>query len=328
MKIIYKALDGREFDTEEKCIKHENKLLKLKRVFDKFVDEGVFPNYKIPTFYHNYDVSSLGKPSKSDWSYRYRGYVLVHGRMGNGDTVVSFKIRGNKLLVFRWDTDDSARALNVFGNYAYVSDYRSGLQVIDVSDPMNPFLVNTILPHYDSVIYTKPIIQNEELIISDVCWNEILVYDLTYPAYPILSNSIKWNRPSKEIAATDEYLVSANGWSGFTILDIENLTPTSQNVIHPEEFSLNNYPNPFNPETTIVFSIEQNQQYEQAKIEIYNIKGQRIRELEIRNLKLGINEVVWNGNDDSNKQISSGIYLYKLILNGKTKEVRKCLLLK
>lgn len=107
MKIIYKALDGREFDTEEKCIKHENKLLKLKRVFDKFVDEGVFPNYKIPTFYHNYDVSSLGKPSKSDWSYRYRGYVLVHGRMGNGDTVVSFKIRGNKLLVFRWDTDDS-----------------------------------------------------------------------------------------------------------------------------------------------------------------------------------------------------------------------------
>ncbi|MCD4817179.1 MAG: T9SS type A sorting domain-containing protein [Candidatus Cloacimonetes bacterium] len=231
-------------------------------------------------------------------------------------------------ILGNWESENSARALNVFGNYVYISDNNGGVKVIDVSNPMNPFLVNTVLPHYNSIIYAKPIIQNDKLIISDVCWNEILVYDLTYPAYPILINSFKWNLPSHEIATTDEYLVAANGRGGFTILDMENLTPTFQNIIQPEGFALKNFPNPFNPGTTIVFSIEQNQQHEQATIEIYNIKGQKIKKLEIRNAKFGINEIVWNGNDDSNKRVSSGIYLYKLILNGKTEAVSKCLLLK
>ena len=75
---------------------------------------------------------------------------------------------------------------------------------------------------------------------------------------------------------------------------------------------IGNYPNPFNPSTTIHFSIEQNQQNEQIELEIYNLKGQKVRELKIENLKLKINEIVWNGKDDNNQPVSSGIYFYKL----------------
>ena len=74
-------------------------------------------------------------------------------------------------------------------------------------------------------------------------------------------------------------------------------------------FQLYNYPNPFNPETTIQFTAED---AESAEILIYNIKGQKIKKLEIRNLKLGINEVVWDGTDENGKSVSSGIYFYKL----------------
>ncbi len=42
----------------------------------------------------------------------------------------------------------------------------------------------------------------------------------------------------------------------------------------------------------------------------------------------GIYSIIWNGEDDNNKLVSSGVYLYKLNVNGKTEAVKKCLLLK
>ena len=72
-----------------------------------------------------------------------------------------------------------------------------------------------------------------------------------------------------------------------------------------------NYPNPFNPSTTISFSLTA-KDAKNAKMTIYNLKGQKIKKLEISNLKLGINEVVWDGTDENNQPVSSGIYLYKL----------------
>ena len=107
MIIIYKAFDGKEFTDKEDCLKRETYLTNLKKVFDKLVDEDFFKNYKIKPFYHNYEVTCLGSPTKDSWIPRYNGYVLVRGRMGNGDTVISFKLKRNKLLIFMWDTDDS-----------------------------------------------------------------------------------------------------------------------------------------------------------------------------------------------------------------------------
>ena len=89
-------------------------------------------------------------------------------------------------------------------------------------------------------------------------------------------------------------------------------------------YELNNYPNPFNPETTIYF--ETTDLHKLAQIEIYNVKGQRIKQLEIRNVKSGMNEVVWNGVDELGKPVSSGIYLYRLSI--KDSPIKKMLLLK
>jgi len=87
---------------------------------------------------------------------------------------------------------------------------------------------------------------------------------------------------------------------------------------------LRNFPNPFNPTTTISFSIPKESNVD---LSIYNIKGQKIKKLEIRNLKLGINEVVWDGTDNDNKPVSSGIYFYQLKA-GEFEEIKKMILLK
>ncbi|MDA3813457.1 MAG: carboxypeptidase regulatory-like domain-containing protein, partial [Candidatus Cloacimonetes bacterium] len=88
---------------------------------------------------------------------------------------------------------------------------------------------------------------------------------------------------------------------------------------------LDNHPNPFNPSTTIKFSI-----HNDSKVEliIYNIKGQKIKTLAQDEYTKGSHSIIWNGIDELNEPVSSGVYFYKLKVNGKTEGVKKMLLLK
>jgi len=88
---------------------------------------------------------------------------------------------------------------------------------------------------------------------------------------------------------------------------------------------MGNYPNPFNPTTTISFSIP-----EESKVELsfFNIRGQKVRTLAKNSYHKGKHSVVWNGKNSAGKSVSSGVYFYKLSVNGATSQVRKCILLK
>jgi hypothetical protein len=102
---------------------------------------------------------------------------------------------------------------------------------------------------------------------------------------------------------------------------------STENYLIPDTISLyQNHPNPFNPTTTISFSVTQTSSF--VNIEIYNVKGQKVKQLVNDQLSAGQNSVIWNGNDESGKPVGSGVYLYKLNVNGKTESVKKCLLLK
>ena len=91
------------------------------------------------------------------------------------------------------------------------------------------------------------------------------------------------------------------------------------------EITLSNYPNPFNPETNIVFNLMEECD---VQLDIYNIKGQKIRSLINEQIEAGEHSVVWDGDNSLGKKVSSGLYLYKLKINNKTELVKKCMLLK
>jgi len=91
------------------------------------------------------------------------------------------------------------------------------------------------------------------------------------------------------------------------------------------DYNLSNFPNPFNPSTKISFTIIEDGRVD---ISIYNIKGEKVKQLVSNQLSAGKHLIVWDGDDESGKAVSSGIYYYKLLLNGKTEAVKKCLLLK
>ncbi|MCF7913145.1 MAG: T9SS type A sorting domain-containing protein, partial [Candidatus Cloacimonetes bacterium] len=85
-----------------------------------------------------------------------------------------------------------------------------------------------------------------------------------------------------------------------------------------------NYPNPFNPVTTIEFSLAENSQ---IILEIYNNKGQQVRTLLHEYCNAGTHSVIWDGHDSDNREVASGIYYYK-IHTADFMQTRKMLLLK
>jgi hypothetical protein len=85
-----------------------------------------------------------------------------------------------------------------------------------------------------------------------------------------------------------------------------------------------NFPNPFNPSTMISFDMAQDGH---VTIDIFNIRGQRIKSLVNEHLRSGVHTVEWNGTDDQGRQVSSGIYLYQMQSENYT-STRRMLLMK
>ncbi len=93
----------------------------------------------------------------------------------------------------------------------------------------------------------------------------------------------------------------------------------------PHVFALYpNYPNPFNPTTTIRFELPE---AARVTLTIYNMLGQKVRTLVNGNLEAGFQKVVWNGTNVYNQPVASGLYLYSLE-SGNKRLTRKMLLVK
>ncbi|HPR17969.1 MAG TPA: T9SS type A sorting domain-containing protein, partial [Candidatus Cloacimonadota bacterium] len=89
-----------------------------------------------------------------------------------------------------------------------------------------------------------------------------------------------------------------------------------------------NYPNPFNPSTTISFSFT-TEITENTEIAIYNLKGQKVKTFSNLQIANSPNSptVIWDGTDLTGKPVSSGIYFCKLQA-GKLVKTQKMLLMK
>ena len=86
----------------------------------------------------------------------------------------------------------------------------------------------------------------------------------------------------------------------------------------------NNYPNPFNPETEIKFSMADPGV---VSLNIYNLKGQLVKTLVRGELDKGVHSVKWDGTDNFGKKTTSGIYFYKMT-NGRYTSTKKMIMLK
>ena len=82
----------------------------------------------------------------------------------------------------------------------------------------------------------------------------------------------------------------------------------------PKDFSLDqNYPNPFNPATTIKYQLPKPSE---VTVKIFNINGQLVKTLVEQKQLAGFYSITWNGKDETEQQVTSGVYLYQIRARG------------
>lgn len=141
-------------------------------------------------------------------------------------------------------------------------------------------------------------------------------------------NSFKYSEPIsvgrtmtiKAKAYIDNWIASEVATAHYIITSTSADEPI---VSHPTKL-YSAYPNPFNPDTNIRFSLQSDTP---VSLKIYNIKGQKVRTLVSDYLKQGEHRVVWDGRNDRGEHVASGIYLYKLKTTDYT-AAKKMMLLK
>ena len=98
--------------------------------------------------------------------------------------------------------------------------------------------------------------------------------------------------------------------NGYPFINLRSDDPVNEKdkTIVPT-YQLAAYPNPFNPQTTISFTLPNETV---ASLDIFNIRGQKVRSLMNEFLSSGHHQVIWNGQDDNGRNLSSGVYFYRL----------------
>ena len=272
----------------------------------------------------------------SDGGYALTGYV--HG------------INNNDILVLKTDSNGDSLWTWTYDGYSLID---RGNCIIETND--NCLLIGGYLN------YTPPVYQYGFLSKFDLLGNNLFIHQfetldirsclqdtdsnyVIYSGFTLLKTNdfgdTLWsNGPlyssyvgDRSFQKTENNFICLNTAEQHSSIEITK-TDSTGNITSIEEDeilqnTINNiicYPNPFNPTTTISFSIP-----EESKVElsIYNIKGQKIISKLNDQITAGEHSVIWNGEDASGKKVSSGLYFYKLKINNKTELVKKCILLK
>ena len=129
-------------------------------------------------------------------------------------------------------------------------------------------------------------------------------------------------------SGNDTMTVSISIGSGIWTYKLVAAQPSTGVIsdIVPTEFSLaNNYPNPFNPTTTISFSIPKQLD---VGLNIYNVMGQLVANVAKGRLDAGTHNVQWNGRDHNGNVLPSGLYFYELVGGKQFRKVKKMTLVK
>ena len=117
---------------------------------------------------------------------------------------------------------------------------------------------------------------------------------------------------------------SSNGPRSLTV-DVTAITTSLDGMGIPDVFALhNNYPNPFNPVTNITYDIPE---VAEVRLDIYNVAGQKVRTLTQGHHEPGRYRIQWNATNDFGQQLSSGMYIYRIVA-GDFVSVKKLILMK
>jgi hypothetical protein len=209
-----------------------------------------------------------------------------------------------------WDGDNNGSAIIDIGPYEYNSPSFGGIEGYTYN-PTTGDPVDYVLLKIDN--------QPGEFTFSDSLGN--FQYKLPAGVYDVYAERVFYEDVIEYGIEVFDGLFTQIAIPMIEIVDVGDYEITKSEFLIS---NLSNFPNPFNPSTTISFNLKNSSN---VKLIVYNVKGQKVKQLVSDQLLAGQHSIEWNGKDNNNKSVASGIYFYK-ISAGKSSAMKKMLLLK
>lgn len=244
------------------------------------------------------------------------GYAFIAGDGSYTLWIVDVSDCSNPQLVTSITTAcNYARDIVVQGNLLYLV-CNQHMQIINVGDINNPAVVST----YDEVTNATGIcIKDNFAYIADY---NLLKIDITEPSAPSLLEEYPIPGCCYNVAVLDDYLFVTTESSFLIFQDSDLLQIDDEDIVTPAgKALLQNFPNPFNQQTTIEYQITN---WSHVSLNIYDLMGRKIRTLVDENQYAGSYSIFWDGNDNSGNVMTSGIY-YCRLSQGDFTETKKIL---
>ena len=258
-----------------------------------------------------------------DSTYAHHAEISDIDNDGDNDIVATF-----------WGMAGSPKKILIYSNDGFVNFTLSYSKWIDeamaeifVSDLNNdnyPDIIYNCSLHYPNsdyeIFHTYILFNNQDGTFQDpvnyytgICshkshsadldgngWNDIITLNYDFYQFPVDTCRI--------------HILFNDGTGNFVE---EPQVGVDEEIVFKPELSLSNYPNPFNTETIIKFSLLRNSDV--IELNIYNIKGQLVCNLiDKKVMNRGIHSVTWDGKNNTGKEVNSNVYLYRLRVGNKS----------
>ena len=203
------------------------------------------------------------------------------------------------------ETSYLAIGVAVQGGHAYVGAGGNRMNIIDITNPAAPVVVG--IAGMAGSAWGVAVNGNYAYVANaDHGVRVFDVYDRTNPVQVGVYDTADHVR---QLVLQDGLIIATDWQDGIWILEMDPALgidvdmPTTGFALHPCA------PNPFNPNTTIFYSIPR---ADQVDLAVYDLAGRHLRTLVSGYVNAGDHAIQWNGRDDAGNQVASGIYLYRL----------------
>ncbi len=256
---------------------------------------------------------------------------LVFSNLPNGDEVITISPKQNSIY------DAAANVASISqSNNSFNLDDRVPPGVFDLIYPENNFEINitskTIYdtlyfswnpssdPYGDVINYKIQFDENTESLFSTLITGNTpaftnastKMYQIPYRKIQefMFTNDLKLLSGTWNVMAEDDSENKTIAENGPFNISINASSLSVEELLTPKEFKLySNFPNPFNPSTTILYALPEKSH---VSIEIYDILGKRIKVLVSESQNMGHHSKIWDGTNEHGEIVSGGVYIYVL----------------
>ncbi len=276
---------------------------------DAIIVNNIFEIYTTEPYWRPFPRS----PMVMDITYNGESYYVINNH---------FKAFGDGTINYSDPWDEEMRRYDAC-NYLrqYIETALPNEKVIVLGD-MN----DVITDNYPNNVFQEVLDDTENFLFADLDIANGPSNGWSYPGYPShIDHIFITNELFEEFIADNSVIQTirvgdymAGGFTAYdtfvsdhypVALKLHNTTAVDENNTELAYLELKNYPNPFNPTTTISFTSNKKGT---ATLDIYSLKGRHVRRLFDRIFPAGTHSVVWDGKDSKKCSLPSGVYFYKL----------------